>query len=199
MAWKCGPISRTRSTRRSRRRDGLHGNSGRAGRGVAGEGVTRRGSAMRGEQGLRNLLAEDCGAQRNVAAGQSFGGRHNVGNDAIVFQGSKGAATARAAHHFVGNQQDSVAVADRSDEGRISGRGGDDSAGGAYHRFEDECGHGFGAEPKDFLFEFGRTPGGDLIGRHAFGWAVGVDWGQQRALDERAFVGGAALEESRDG
>src|ERR1700730_12914540 len=121
--------------------DALH----RQGRGarscVAGVRMARHERAMLLHDGGAYLFANDGRAQRNVAAGQSVRRRHDVGHDAIMLEGAPGAAPPRAAHHFIGDQQHVVTIADGADGFGVSRRCRHHTAGGADDGLKDESRH----------------------------------------------------------
>jgi hypothetical protein len=84
--------------------DVLHGESRRARGGVSAEGVPGHVRAVLVVNGRRDAFADQRRAQRNVAAGQSLGDAHDVGNDALILERAPRAAAARTAHDFVGDQ-----------------------------------------------------------------------------------------------
>ena len=96
--------------------DALDGNSRGTAGGMAGEGVAGHRPAIDGCDRVCDLFRIDCGTKRQIAAGKPLGDRHDVGLDSIVSERAPGAAAARAAHDFIGDHQDSVAIADLADE-----------------------------------------------------------------------------------
>ena len=63
----------------------------------------------------RRSFCDEHRADRLIAAAQSLGDRHQVGHDAFLLARVQRAGAAHAAHHFVEDQQDAVAVAELAD------------------------------------------------------------------------------------
>ena len=133
--------------------DALYRHSGRAGGGVAGEGVACHRSAMHKLDRLGDAARIDRGAERQIAAGEAFGDRHDIGEGAVMLQCPPGAAAPGAAHHFIGDHNHAIPVADLADQPCIAGRSRHHAAGGSDHRLEDESRDGLRPQFENLVFE----------------------------------------------
>src|SRR2546421_9778405 len=90
----------------------LHRQSPGAGRGMAeiGRAVLEEAAAL--HDGLVYRPGDHQGADRLIAGAKALGDGDHVGNHALALEGPHRAAAAHAAHHFVEDQQDAVAIAD---------------------------------------------------------------------------------------
>src|SRR5260370_26667664 len=77
--------------------DVLHGQSRRAGGGVAGEGVSGHERTVFGMNGCGDPRRDQRRSQWDVAAAQPFGDAHDVRDPSIILQGSPSAAASRTA------------------------------------------------------------------------------------------------------
>ncbi len=84
-----------------------------------------------------------CGgakAERHVGRGDSLGGDEDVGLHVPVVDGKPLAGAAPAGHHFVGDEEHAVAVADLAQAREVFGRRNEDAV-GADNRLDDDGGH----------------------------------------------------------
>ena len=84
-----------------------------------------------------------CGgaeAERNIGRGDALGGDEDVGLHVPVIDGEPLAGAAPAGHHFVGDQQHAVAIADFAQAREVLGRRNEDAV-GADDRLDDDGGH----------------------------------------------------------
>src|SRR5262245_2732720 len=111
------------------------GEAGRGGQRVAA--IARRAGARVGP-GLRGrgLLAGDHAGQRKAAA-HPLADRHDVGHDPVVLGAPHGAGTAEPGDHLVGDQERAMLARDSLHSTQEAVRG-NDVAGGALHRLDDD-------------------------------------------------------------
>src|SRR5205085_9113399 len=95
------------------------------------------------------------GTQRNIAAGEALGQRDQVGNDAPVVDCKPAARAAEAAHHFVADHLDPVAVTQLAHALEVA-IGRDQDAVGAGYRLEEEAGDRLGPFQPDRLLELAQ-------------------------------------------
>ena len=107
---------------------------------------------------LKILSLHQHGADRHVAAAQALGDRHQVRADAVLLAGVQRAGAAHAAHHFVEDQQDAVAVADLAHALEIAGHRRHRAQGGADDGLGDEGDDVLAAELVDLVLELLREP-----------------------------------------
>ncbi len=79
-------------------------------------------------------------AERDVGRGDALGGDEDVGLYVPVIDGEPLAGAAPAGHHFVGDHEHAVAVADFAQARQIFGRRNQHSV-GSDHRLDDDRGH----------------------------------------------------------
>ena len=108
-------------------------------------------------------------ADRLIAAAQALGDGHQVGGNAFLLEGVQAAGAAHAAHHFVGDEQDAVTVADVANAAEIPGHRRQRARGGAAHRLRAEGDDAVRTQPGDGLFELTRQPLAVGSRRLAFG------------------------------
>src|SRR4051794_5604605 len=92
--------------------DPLHRKRGGAGERMTGISVAMLESAGTVGNGLEDPVLQQYRADRPIAAAQSLCNRENIRADAFLLAGMQGAGSAHAAHHFVEDEQNSMAVAD---------------------------------------------------------------------------------------
>ena len=78
-------------------------------------------------------------AEWDVAGGDTFREGHQIRHDVEVVDTEPLSGPPESGHHLVGDEDDAVAVADLPDSCPVPGRRNHD-AGGARHRFQDQCG-----------------------------------------------------------
>ena len=66
------------------------------------------------EEGVEHRLRGKRGSERQIAAAQALGARHEIRYDALVFACEHFPRAPEAGHHFVGDEEDAVAVAPRA-------------------------------------------------------------------------------------
>src|SRR5215472_100847 len=84
--------------------------------------------------GVEDFALHQERADRRIAAAESLSKRHKVGTHAFLLAGMQRARAPHAAHHFIENEQDAVAVADITHAREISGHRGDGTQRGANDR-----------------------------------------------------------------
>ena len=123
---------------------------------IVGLAVLERARTAR--NGVVNPLGAHDRADRLVARREALPERHDVGDDAVLLARQEGAGPPRAAHHFVEDQQDSMAVANVADAFEIARDRWHRARGRADHGFRDKCHHCLRAQPLDFALERRRRP-----------------------------------------
>ena len=136
----------------------------------------------RGAQGVDNRARHAGGRNRQIARRQALGHRHDIGADAEMLKPEPFAQAAKAADHFIADQQDAIFAADRLDRLPISG-GRDDHAARALHRFANERGNVFGADRQDAVLD--RLRRARAEGHRVFAKAVAERIGLHHMLDAR--------------
>ena len=58
-----------------------------------------------------NPITAQCCANRHVTTAQSFGDRHDIGNNPLLLACEKGACAPHAAHHLIKDQKYTITVA----------------------------------------------------------------------------------------
>ena len=134
-----------------------------------------------------NSFARDDAAHGHRAGGDALGEGDHVGRHAVTLGGERVAEPAEAGDHFVEDQQNAVAVADRAQAFQVA-FGRRQHAGRAGHRLDDDGGDGGSVMQRDQAFEivgqmrapvrlaFGEGLVLAVIGRRQM-----IDAGQQRA------------------
>src|ERR1700692_2263880 len=69
---------------------------------------------------LRDVVTHADRAERKIAGSQSLGHGDHVGNNVPVIDGEPFASAPETGHHFVGNHQDAVLVAELAQAGEIA-------------------------------------------------------------------------------
>src|SRR5260370_22117919 len=80
---------------------------------LIGEAMLQRSAAACDR--LPHVLANQYGPERRISAGEPFAQQNNVWHDSPMLHREILAGAASARHHFVGNQENAVAVADFTD------------------------------------------------------------------------------------
>ena len=104
------------------------------------------------DERLGDLVRHHHRADRQVAGRKPLGEAHQIGRDAKSIGAEPLAGAAKAADHFVGDQQNAAFLADPVDLWPIGVRWNDHTA-GALDRFADEGGDVVRAQPVDLGFE----------------------------------------------
>jgi len=141
----------------------LHRERGGRSRRVADVGVAVLEQPAAAAHRIDQLARCEHRADRLVAAAQPFGERHQVRDDAFLFDGVQAAGAPHAAHHFVGDVEDAVAVAQRAHALQVAA-GRRDGAGG---RADDGLGH-----ERDHLVRADALEGRVQLGQQPVGVVV---------------------------
>ncbi len=91
------------------------------------------------EEALVHALARQRRGEREVAAGDALGERHEVGRDALLLAGEHRARPSEARGHLVADQEHAVAVAELAHRPQVA-LGVDEDPGGALHERLDDHG-----------------------------------------------------------
>ena len=83
----------------------------------------------------------DGGAEGHIASGKALRDGHDIRLDLVMRERPPGSAAAGTAHHFVGDQNHSVPIADVAHQARVAIGGRHNAARGADDRLEDEGRH----------------------------------------------------------
>ena len=102
-----------------------------------------------GQQRLEDLFPEQHGAHGQVAAADPFAEGHDVRNRVPVLNPEEPSRPAEPGHHFVGDPEHVVAVADLPDPGEVVGRREAHGAGGQDDGIGHEGGHVLRSGPDD--------------------------------------------------
>ena len=100
--------------------DGVAG-GGRDGMSLVGEAVFECAGASR--ESVGDFGRGEDGAERGVAAGDSFSDKNHVRLDAPMLNGERSAGAAETGHDFVGDEEDPARAADFGDAGDVPGGG----------------------------------------------------------------------------
>ena len=163
--------------------------------GGAGKRVTVIGQASREHVTIKevgNLLTDDHCAKRNVTGGNSLRGRDDVGRDIPIIHGKPFAGASPSAHDFVGDQEDSVLVANLAHTGPIL-IGRDDESVRAGHTFENDGGDLVWTFVLDHLFDMADTFAMTGILRPAERTAVAIRVKEMDNTRNRRLSGQAAI------
>src|SRR6202035_1808937 len=82
--------------------------------------AVREGSAAL-EEGRRDRVGRDDGADRGVGGGEPLRGRDEVRTDVVALRAEPGAEPSETRDHLVGTEQDAVAIANRTDSFEVPG------------------------------------------------------------------------------
>jgi hypothetical protein len=97
-----------------------------------GEAVDEGGIALL--EGFGDTVRNDHRTERGVPGGQALGAGDDVGHVVVLLTTEPGAKTTEGADHFVGDEQDAVAVTDATHFGEVARRRREATT-GILHRF----------------------------------------------------------------
>ena len=135
-----------------------------------------------------NLVADDSGGDRCVAAAQSLAGGDDIGDNSPVFDAKIATGAAVAGDNLVDDHQDIVAVADLAQGREIVGWGHQAATRGARDGFGDKGGDIFAALLFDHALQLlgaGEGAGGLVF---AVGAVVGIGKGDMGEVEQIGYV-----------
>ena len=122
---------------------------------MAGKCVPCIRSTIAFKNGFGNLVCIEHGAKRHVTAAESLGERGNVRqNIVVVLKCSPGTTAAGPTHNFIGDHQDTIAVADVANFSNIAAWRWNDPTRCTDDRLKNEGCNIFRALFENFLFQF---------------------------------------------
>ena len=150
--WKRSPSSLARANKFSFLKQIEHGESGGAGKRIAGESSAEAAGSGR----VHDFGAAGDGGKRQSTA-QGFRSDENVGLDAVAFAGEERAGASEAGLHFIGDEENAVLVAEIDEHFEIVRRRSDESA-FTQDRFGNDRGDFFiGDDALESIFEMARA------------------------------------------
>ena len=152
-------------------------------------------------QHVPDTVRHDRGRHREIGAGQPLGERDDIGTQAIGARPEPLPGAPESGDHLVGDHQDVMLVEQRLHLFEI-GRGRDEHAARAHHRFGDEGGDAVGPFPRDDVLQLCHQSvreGRFILARFGEGVVMGA-FSMNHALDrqvESRVVGGNTREAAR--
>src|ERR1700733_8956129 len=121
---------------------------------LVGVSVNKRTGSRR--QRRYNLLGDQDGSDRLIAAAEPLAESLYIGCDSFLFPGVQSTRSAAPTHDLVEDEQRAVAVADLADGRKVPGEGGYTAGRRAHHRLGAKGSDGRRAQPLKFQVELCR-------------------------------------------
>src|SRR5437899_1392141 len=97
--------------------------------------------------GFDNLATDQNRTDRLISRTEPFGNCDQIRCHGLLFAGEQCTGAAHSAHHFIGNPENAVTIADLANPPEISGSWGQTAGGCTNDRFSDESGDPLRAYP----------------------------------------------------